>query len=99
MLKVLMHMHKMSAICCQFAEHGMMGCTTSLYMASIMFKDNADSQNAAACVDEDDNDLSAFAGTPPASSYTDIKLFSCILCINIFILYYIPYLISLTVRR
>ena len=74
MLNVLMCMHKMSALRRQFAEQGMMAGTTSSYMAGIVFKDDADSQNAGACADEDDDDSGAVAGTPPAPSFTDIKL-------------------------
>ena len=84
MLNVLMHMHKMSALRRQFAEQGMMAGTTSSYMASIVFKDGADSQNAGACADEDDDDSGAVAGTPPAPSFTDIKLSSHIRTYNSF---------------
>jgi len=52
-----------------------------------VFKDDADvigSQNVAACADEDEDDLGAVAGTPPAPSFTDIKLSSCIRMYNSF---------------
>ena len=84
MLNVLMRMHKMSALRRQFAEQGMMAGTTSSYIASIVFKDDADSQNAGACADEDDDDSGAVAGTPPAPSFTDIKLSSRIHMYNSF---------------
>ena len=62
---------------------GMAGTTLS-YMAGILFKDDADFQNAGACADEDDNDSGAVAGTPPAPSFTDIKLSSRIRTYNSF---------------
>jgi len=73
MLTALTRMEKMTTLRRQFAEQGMMVGTTSSYMASIVFEDELID---TACVDEEEEDSGAVAGTPPTPSFTDIKLSS-----------------------
>jgi hypothetical protein len=74
MLTILMHMEKLSTLCCKFMEHGMMAGTTSSYMASIVFKDELVDDVTAACADDDNEDSGAVVGALPTPSFTDIKL-------------------------
>lgn len=73
MLTALMHMEKMTVLRRRFAEQGMMAGTTSSYMASIVFEDELVDTT---CVDKEEEDSGAVAGTPPTPSFTDIKLSS-----------------------
>jgi hypothetical protein len=77
MLTTLTRMEKMSMLCREFTELGMMAGTTSSYMASIVFKDElVGDEKATAGANEDNEDSGAVAGTPPTPSFTDIKLSS-----------------------
>ena len=60
MLTILMHIEKLSTLCRKFMEHGMMAGTTSLYMASIVFKDELVDDVTAACANDDDEDFLCF---------------------------------------